>query len=54
MTTLGFANYVNPLKIYLDKYRDSVKGNKPEKLERKPYDRVKNKEKAIKLIGLVY
>jgi hypothetical protein len=31
MSTLGFDKYVEPLKIYLFKYRDSVKGEKPEK-----------------------
>ena len=31
MTTLGFENYVDPLKIYLIKYRESVKSEKPEK-----------------------
>ena len=32
MSTLGFDKYVEPLKIYLHKYRDAVKGaenNKP-------------------------
>jgi len=28
MTTLGFDNYVEPLKVYLTKYRESVKGEK--------------------------
>ncbi|XP_028398398.1 nuclear transcription factor Y subunit beta-like [Dendronephthya gigantea] len=28
MTTLGFDQYVEPLKIYLQKYRDSMKGEK--------------------------
>lgn len=31
MSTLGFDQYVEPLKIYLLKYRDSVKGEKPDK-----------------------
>jgi hypothetical protein len=31
MSTLGFDKYVEPLKIYLSKYRDSVKGERPEK-----------------------
>jgi hypothetical protein len=31
MSTLGFDKYVEPLKAYLFKYRDSVKGEKPEK-----------------------
>lgn len=31
MSTLGFDKYVEPLKIYLFKYRDSVKGEKPDK-----------------------
>jgi len=29
MSTLGFEKYVEPLKTYLGKYRDSVKGEKP-------------------------
>merc|ERR1711953_316721 len=28
LTTLGFEPYVEPLKIYLGKYRDSIKGDK--------------------------
>ncbi|XP_065674494.1 nuclear transcription factor Y subunit beta isoform X2 [Hydra vulgaris] len=28
MTTLGFDNYVEPLKVYLTKYRESIKGEK--------------------------
>ena len=28
MTTLGFDNYVEPLKIYLQKYRESIKGER--------------------------
>jgi nuclear transcription Y subunit beta len=31
MTTLGFEKYVEPLKLYLAKYRESIKGEKPEK-----------------------
>ena len=31
MSTLGFDKYVEPLKLYLLKYRESVKGEKPEK-----------------------
>lgn len=31
MSTLGFDKYVEPLKLYLAKYRESVKGEKPEK-----------------------
>ncbi|XP_014204299.1 transcriptional activator HAP3 [Copidosoma floridanum] len=29
MTTLGFDNYVEPLKIYLQKYREATKGDSP-------------------------
>ena len=32
MSTLGFDKYVEPLKIYLGKYREAVKGEKPEKI----------------------
>lgn len=28
MTTLGFDNYVEPLKLYLQKYREATKGEK--------------------------
>ena len=31
MGTLGFENYGDPLRMYLSKYRESVKGEKPEK-----------------------
>eukprot|EP01031_Cornospumella_fuschlensis_P029805 gene29805-35986_t len=31
MTTLGFDRYVEPLKTYLAKYREAVKGDRPEK-----------------------
>ena len=31
MNTLGFEKYIDPLKTYLGKYRESVKGEKPEK-----------------------
>ncbi|GKZ00057.1 hypothetical protein MPSEU_000959100 [Mayamaea pseudoterrestris] len=34
MSTLGFDKYVEPLKIYLGKYREAVKGEKPEKVEK--------------------
>ena len=28
MSTLGFDNYVEPLKVYLQKYREAMKGDK--------------------------
>lgn len=28
MSTLGFDNYVEPLKVYLQKYRESIKGER--------------------------
>lgn len=31
MSTLGFDKYVEPLKLYLAKYREAVRGDKPEK-----------------------
>lgn len=31
MSTLGFDKYVEPLKVYLGKYREAVRGDKPEK-----------------------
>lgn len=31
MSTLGFDKYVEPLKVYLTRYRESVKGEKNEK-----------------------
>lgn len=30
MSTLGFDKYVEPLKIYLTKYREAIRGDKPE------------------------
>mmetsp|Transcript_183 Transcript_183/g.274 ORF Transcript_183/g.274 Transcript_183/m.274 type:complete len:265 (+) Transcript_183:112-906(+) len=30
MSTLGFDKYVEPLKIYLSKYREAIRGDKPE------------------------
>eukprot|EP00429_Kryptoperidinium_foliaceum_P012469 CAMPEP_0176046520 /NCGR_PEP_ID=MMETSP0120_2-20121206/23099_1 /TAXON_ID=160619 /ORGANISM="Kryptoperidinium foliaceum, Strain CCMP 1326" /LENGTH=141 /DNA_ID=CAMNT_0017379931 /DNA_START=997 /DNA_END=1422 /DNA_ORIENTATION=- len=37
MSTLGFDKYVEPLKLYLNKYREAVRGDKPEK-PRAPMD----------------
>merc|ERR1719469_473701 len=31
MSTLGFDKYVEPLKLYLAKYREAVRGEKPDK-----------------------
>ena len=31
MSTLGFDSYVEPLKVYLSKYREAVRGEKGEK-----------------------
>ena len=31
MSTLGFDKYVEPLKVYLGKYREAVRGDKPDK-----------------------
>ncbi len=28
MSTLGFDNYVEPLKLYLQKYREAMKGER--------------------------
>ncbi len=36
MSTLGFDKYVEPLKIFLGKYRESVKIEKPEKKYKRP------------------
>jgi nuclear transcription Y subunit beta len=30
MSTLGFDKYVEPLKLYLSKYREAVRGEKPD------------------------
>eukprot|EP00612_Vaucheria_litorea_P004413 CAMPEP_0171464638 /NCGR_PEP_ID=MMETSP0945-20130129/7898_1 /TAXON_ID=109269 /ORGANISM="Vaucheria litorea, Strain CCMP2940" /LENGTH=167 /DNA_ID=CAMNT_0011991809 /DNA_START=224 /DNA_END=727 /DNA_ORIENTATION=+ len=38
MSTLGFDKYVEPLKVYLSKYRESVKVDRPEKKSRKDED----------------
>jgi nuclear transcription Y subunit beta len=32
MSTLGFDKYVEPLKLYLSKYREAVRGDKPDKV----------------------
>ncbi len=34
MSTLGFDKYVEPLKLYLSKYREAVRGDKPDKAAR--------------------
>jgi nuclear transcription Y subunit beta len=34
MSTLGFDKYVEPLKLYLSKYREAVRGDKPDKAQR--------------------
>jgi len=34
MGTLGFDDYVNPLKMYLTKYRQTAKADKTEKASR--------------------
>ena len=34
MSTLGFDKYVEPLKLYLNKYREAVRGDKPDKSSR--------------------
>ena len=36
MSTLGFDKYVEPLKLYLGKYREAVRGDKPEKQVPRP------------------
>ncbi len=36
MSTLGFDRYVEPLKIYLNKYREAVRGDKPLKQQQIP------------------
>jgi nuclear transcription Y subunit beta len=36
MSTLGFDKYVEPLKLYLSKYREAVRGDKPENSNRGP------------------
>jgi len=38
MSTLGFDKYVEPLKLYLTKYREAVRGDKPEKQSRAALD----------------
>ena len=48
LNMLGFSSYEEPLKIYLDKYRDTVKGEKPEK-EGKKYVKKEKKEKHLKV-----
>lgn len=48
MSTLGFDKYIDPLKIYLLKYRESVKGEKPEK---KPYSRKADQMSNSSMMG---
>lgn len=48
MSTLGFDRYVEPLKIYLAKYRDSVRGDRPEKKGGEEYGA---QPKAISHVG---
>jgi nuclear transcription Y subunit beta len=36
MSTLGFDKYVEPLKLYLNKYREAVRGDKPDKSAARP------------------
>ena len=36
MSTLGFDKYVEPLKLYLSKYREAVRGEKPAAREKPP------------------
>ena len=45
MATLGFDSYIEPLRVYLGKYRDTVKGDRPERVERKPHERIKKEKK---------
>jgi nuclear transcription Y subunit beta len=49
MGTLGFDKYSGPLKIYLSKYRDSVKGDKPEKkiVNKKPEGKNNNTHNTL-------
>ena len=51
LNMLGFSCYEGPLKLYLDKYRDTVKGEKPEK-EVKKYVKKEKKEKLPKQLNL--
>merc|ERR1711983_124423 len=46
MSTLGFDNYVEPLKLYLQKYRESMKG------ERQPGDGFEEIDDVISASGL--
>ena len=50
---LGFSCYEGPLKAYLDKYRDTVKGEKPEK-EVKKYVKKEKKEKLPKQLNSIH
>lgn len=35
MSNLGFDNYIEPLRLYLQKYRDNTKGDKPNTSKRR-------------------
>merc|ERR1711976_176308 len=46
MSTLGFDNYVEPLKLYLQKYREAMKG------ENKPGEGFEENDEVISASGL--
>jgi len=50
MSTLGFDRYIEPLKTYLGKYREAVKGDRPEK---KPSNRKSNDLEPGTFTGLL-
>lgn len=51
MSTLGFEKYIEPLRVYLSKFREAVKQEKPEKvISEKKANKLKDK-KFLKLTG---
>lgn len=52
MSTLGFDNYVQPMTIYLKKYRDSLKSDRPEKRQRSSTPEEGGRNEDIAMEGL--
>ena len=50
MSTLGFDNYVEPLKLYLQKYREAMKGEKQPGDGFEEIDEVISKTSTLKVL----